>query len=285
MSESKPVIIALVIAGLGIIGYLAYSFMQDQPESLVVSTPIEIPVEQSSGLVEPRAVKPEIEAVPDPNLNLPGSGTSVTQEPVKPAFILPRLDDSDGLIRDGVVTLSRDDGINEWIRPNELIRKSVVLIDNAANGSIAKEAATVLGPDQPFVPTRISEKIFLMDDASYARYNRVTDIFVSLDSRRAAEFYDLLKPLFQEAYDELGYPDKKFDDAMFTAIGRILETPVIDEPIRLLQPVVMYEYEDPRLEALDSAQKQMLRMGPRNTRLIHAKLGEIAIELRSVLRK
>ena len=122
-----------------------------------------------------------------------------------------------------------------------------------------------------------------MDEAAYSRYDRVTDVFVSLDSRRAAEFYELLEPLVQEAYSELGYPDKKFDDALFAAIGRLLETPVIDEPIRLLRPVVMYEYEDERLESLGAAQKQMIRMGPRNTRLIQTKLSELAIELRSLL--
>jgi len=63
----------------------------------------------------------------------------------------------------------------------------------------------------------------------------------------------------------------------------LLETPVIEGPVRLVRPVVMYEYEDPRLESLAGAQKQMLRMGPRNTKLIQAKLSELAIELRSIL--
>ena len=188
-----------------------------------------------------------------------------------------------GLIRDGVVSLTSHEGINHWIVPSELIRKYVVLVDNVANGSVAREAVATLGPDQPFVAQQISEKVSVMDESSYARYNQLTDVFVSLDSRRAAEFYELLKPLFQEAYGELGYPDKTFDSAMFGAVGRLLETPVIDEPIRLVQPVVMFEYEDPRLEALSGAQKQLLRMGPRNSRLIQAKLSEMAIELRSIL--
>jgi hypothetical protein len=274
MSESKPIIIALVVAGLGIIGYLAYSLMQDDPKSTVVSTPIDIPVQKPVEEVVPEVVAV---VVPEP---MPEPEPEVAPEP---AFILPRLDDSDELIRDGVVSLTTNKGINILVRPNELIRKYVVLVDNIANGSIAREAITTLGPDRPFVAQKISEQVFVMDETSYSRYNQITDVFVSLDSRRAAEFYDLLKPLFQEAYSELGYSDKKFDEAMFGAIGRLLETPVIDESIRLVQPVVMYEYEDPRLEALGGAQKQLLRMGPRNSRLIQAKLSEMAIELRSIL--
>ena len=282
MSESKPIIIALVIAGLGIIGYLAYTFMQDDPKSTVVSQPVEIPVAKPEPTPVPEPVEPEVEEVVE-EVVVPEPTPEIVQEPEKPAFILPRLDDSDGLIRDGVVTLTRHEGINSWVRPGELVRKFVVLVDNAANGSIAREAATVLAPDEPFVAKQLSEKVYLMDDVSYSRYNRITDVFVSLDARRAAEFYELLEPLVQEAYEELGYPDKQFNTALFAAIGRILETPVLDEPVRLVRPVVMYEYEDPRLESLGSAQKQMLRMGPRNTRLIQSKLSELAIELRSIL--
>ena len=39
---------------------------------------------------------------------------------------------------------------------------------------------------------------------------------------------------------------------------------------------VAYEFADPRLQSLSSAQRQFLRMGPRNVRLIQAKLREIA---------
>ena len=39
---------------------------------------------------------------------------------------------------------------------------------------------------------------------------------------------------------------------------------------------VSYTYEDARLESLSAAQKQLLRMGPRNVRLVQAKLREIA---------
>jgi len=125
--------------------------------------------------------------------------------------------------------------------------------------------------------------VFEIEQKSYERYDVVTNILVSIDTKRAVEFYILLRPLFQQAYDELGYPEGKFEDVIFKSIGRLLETPAIDEPIRVIQPVVMYEYEDVRLEMLSPVQKQMIRMGPKNTRAIKRKLSEIAAELRSVL--
>ena len=41
----------------------------------------------------------------------------------------------------------------------------------------------------------------------------------------------------------------------------------------------MYAYDDERLESLTRAQKQLLRMGPRNVRIIKEKLRAIALAL------
>ena len=40
-----------------------------------------------------------------------------------------------------------------------------------------------------------------------------------------------------------------------------------------------YGFVDPQLESLSNPQKQLLRMGPRNIRLIQAKLRETALAL------
>lgn len=122
-----------------------------------------------------------------------------------------------------------------------------------------------------------------MDVASYERYNFFSEVLVSLDARRTAEFYYLIRPMLQQAYDELGYPNQKFDDVVFRAIGRLLETPVLKDPVRLVRPVVMYKFEDRKIESLSAAQKQLIRMGPKNTRALQVKLSEIALELRAIL--
>lgn len=276
MSENKPIVIALAIVGILILGYLLYFFTSKEPQEPTVTQPIEIPVQEP----EPVAQEPEPES--EPQIIEEPEPAPVVEEP-EPAFVLPRLDDSDQLIRDGAVNLTRNEGINAWLGLDELIRKIVVFVDNVANGNIAREPVAVLAPQTAFSATPVSNKLFMLDEASYDRYNQVTNILVSIDAHRAVEFYVLLKPLFQEAYNELGYPDGKFDDAIFKAIGRLLETPVITQPIRLVQPVVMFEFEDQRLESLSAAQKQMIRMGPKNTGVIQAKLSEVALELRSVL--
>lgn len=280
MTDNKPLMIALGVVGLLIIGYLAYYFTSSEEPAPVVSQPVAIPAPAPEPEPEP-VIEPEPEPEPEP---LPVVVEPEPEpEPEAPAFVLPRLDDSDQLVRDGVVSLTRHEGINAWLGSSELIRKFVVFVDNVANGSVPRQQVAFLAPEGPFTARQVTDDVFLMDDSTYDRYNLVTDVFVSVDSRRAVEFYDLLKPLFQRAYDELGYPKKSFDDVVFKAIGRMLETPVVGGEIRLVRPVVTYEFEDPKLETLSAAQKQLIRMGPRNTRAIQAKLSEVALELRAIL--
>jgi hypothetical protein len=279
MTDNKPLLIALVVVGALVIGYLAYYFTSSEEPAPVVSQPVEIP----QPAPEPEPLEPEPEPEPEPIPVAPEPEPEPEPAPAEPAFVLPRLDDSDQLVRDGVVSLTRHEGINAWLGSSELIRKFVVFVDNVANGNIPRQQVAFLTPERPFTARQLSDEEFSMDESSYDRFNLVTDIFVSVDSRRAVEFYDLLKPLFQRAYDELGYPNRSFDDVVFKAIGRMLETPVVSGEIRLVRPVVTYEFADPRLESLSAAQKQLIRMGPRNTRAVQAKLSEVALELRAIL--
>ena len=170
MSENKPIIIALAIVGILIVGYLIYAFSGADPEETTVSEPVEIP----QIVAEPDPVlEPEPEQIEETVVE-----TVVELEPESPpTFILPRLDESDQLIRDGVVSLTRHEGINAWLSPNELARKIVVFVDNIANGNIAKEAAAVLAPRTAFSATSLSDTLFVMDESSYDRYSKVM-IFV-----------------------------------------------------------------------------------------------------------
>ena len=63
---------------------------------------------------------------------------------------------------------------------------------------------------------------------------------------------------------------------MEAAIVQLLKTPVLDENANIEQMAVMYRFADARIETLPAAQRQLLRTGPRNVRLVQAKLREIA---------
>ena len=283
IAENKPVLIALVTVGLLIIGFVAYLVNTPESDSVVVSQAV---VAKKAAPASP-ASEPVMESVSDvtaESIDAVDPFEPVEPaEPAQPTFVLPRLDDSDELIRDGVLSLTREEAINTWLSAAELVRKFVVLVDNAANGNVAKDSVAVLKPQGAFLVKPLNDTVYVMDEAGYTRYDEMTRIFASLDSRRAAEFYSLLKPLFAAAYAELGYADKQFETVVFQAVGRVLETPVLEEPVRLVRPVVMYRFEDPQLESLSPIQKQLVRMGPQNSRVIQAKIGEMARELRRVI--
>ena len=90
--------------------------------------------------------------------------------------------------------------------------------------------------------------------------------------RRA--WYQTLKPRVQDAYRELGYPDGDVDSALKRAIVLLLKTPVVDGRIDLRGPPPLYTFGDDRLELLAGSQRQLLRMGPRNERIVQEKLRE-----------
>lgn len=272
---NRLIIFASGVFLLLVFGFLVYKYIQPETETPVISSPLPI--------LEPEPV-PEPSVPPEAPVSRPDVETVVVEDPEEPPFILPSLDNSDQLIREGAVNLTRHEGINRWLGPNDLIRKFVVFVDNIAEGRVARESVRVLTPEGTFTARQVSDEVFILDEASYQRYNRIVEVIVSLDARRSAEFFILLSPLFQSALLELGYPDRQFGDVVFKAIGRLLEAPIITKPIRLIRPVVMYEFEDPRLESLSPAQKQLVRMGPENTKLLQDHLRNIALELRLIMR-
>ncbi len=277
-SDKQPVLITLGVVGLIVLGYLGYRFIAGNAAEPVTQEAIEIPVETPQNEPEPAA-----EVVTEPAIGPVTDEAAKLEVPEEPAFVLPKLDASDQLIKDGVPTLSSYPGIAAWLESDELMRKFVVLVDNVAHGSIPRKHVSFLAPQGPFMASKISDNLYTLNEESYTRYDLFTKILSGIDTQRAVEFYVLLKPLFQEAYQELGYTNKKFDEAIFQAIGRLLETPVITEPIHLVRPVVMYKYADEKLESLSEVQKQLIRMGPDNTRIIQAKLRDVALELRNIV--
>ena len=113
-----------------------------------------------------------------------------------------------------------------------------------------------------------------MAQASYDRYNTLASVIDSVNIEGAAKAYARIKPLCEQAYRDLGYADGDFDKKMSLAMARLLDTPVPEGPVELNSTSVSYQFADPDLESLSSPQKQLLRMGPHNMRIVQAKLRE-----------
>jgi hypothetical protein len=189
---------------------------------------------------------------------------------------LPRLEESDGYVRDLLALLSAHPELARWLATPRLVRTVTVAVDNIAEGRTPATHLRFLARKQAFRVEESGGQI-IVDPRSYQRYDDIADVVASIDVERSVRTYRSLKPLFDEAYRELGHPEGDFDRAVERAIRRLLETPVTDGDVALrLHGGVAYAFADQRLESLSDAQKHILRMGPRNSRLIHGKLRELA---------
>jgi hypothetical protein len=219
-----------------------------------------------------RAPAPATETVPP---------VATIEEPVEPLaddpdpIVLPPLDESDTLVRELVKNLSSHPRVAAWLATNGLIRNFTVAVSNVAEGRTPSQHLTVLRPSGTF---RVVERgdFVVIDPASYQRYDGLADAVAAIDPKGAATLYTTLKPRIQEAYGELGFPDTPFDRALERTIVLLLNTPVVDGQVRVEPRGIGYGFADERLEGLAAAQKQLLRFGPRNVRLIQRALREIA---------
>ena len=95
------------------------------------------------------------------------------------------------------------------------------------------------------------------------------------DAKQLAALYFHFYPLFQQAYQNLGYPNGYFNDRLVATIDNLLAAPDVTGDIALVRPNVMYQFADPKLERLSAGQKPMLRMGPANAGIVKTKLREL----------
>ena len=190
---------------------------------------------------------------------------------------LPPLDASDTLVRTLVQGLTESPAVMAWLPTNGLIRNFTVVVANVAEGVTPAKHLKVLRPSAPYrVATRDGSTA--TDSRSYDRYTTIADAIASVDPAGAARLYATLKPRIEDAQRDLGSADS-FDRTLERAIVTLLSTPAIDGSERLKPKGIGYGYADERLESLVPAQKQLLRMGPRNVRVIKAKLRDIALAL------
>jgi hypothetical protein len=191
---------------------------------------------------------------------------------------LPALNDSDAEVRDSLVGLFGPKPIEGLLNPENIVRHFVATIDNLPRSKVAVE----LRPVKPVGGETIvasQGELTTLSAANFDRYAPFMKIVQASDPRTVATVYFRLYPLFQQAYEDLGYPGMYFNDRLVQVIDNLLETPEPKGPIRLVQPKVFYEYADPSLESRSAGQKLLLRMGSANEEIIKGKLRELRAEI------
>jgi hypothetical protein len=187
---------------------------------------------------------------------------------------LPALKESDPDVRDSLVGVFGARSIAQFLVPENIVRHIVVTVDNLPRRKVAVELRPIK-PTPGATATATQGDITTLGSANFERYAPLIKVVQNTDTKTLASVYFKLYPLFQQSYEDLGYPGQYFNDRLVEVIDDMLKTPEVQGPIQLTQPKVFYEYADPKLESRSAGQKLLLRMGPANEAVMKAKLREL----------
>jgi hypothetical protein len=245
LRRSSPIGVVIVIAALIAAGFGAYRFWRRQaaPPPAESSAPTAAPLAPATG-------EPE-----------PGAPIAPEQQQALLAAVSPNP-----LFRRAIAL-------------EDFVRRCAVAIDNLREGVSPRRPLDFLAPAQPFTVSRRPDGGLTAAPESYARYDAFADAVGSVDAAALARAYRALRPALREAYRALGYPDASLDDAVVRALRRIEAAPVVDGDLPVADAHGVYVLADAKLEGLPEVEKHLLRMGPRNTRLLQAKARELLAAL------
>ena len=249
----------IVVAVLVISGGIAAYFFWQQIEP--VSAPVQVnapPAQTPAPSVTPE-VRNEVETAP-------------AQPP------LPALADSDKLILDALAGLVGNKSLMERFHTDRFILNFVATIDNLPTRRAPMNVMPVNPAPGNFVAAGGQGNLTISPNNA-ARYSAYVRIAEAIDAKKLVGLYIRLYPLFQQAYEQLGYPHKYFNDRLIVAMDDLLAAPIAVEPVKLVQPSVDYQYADPGLESRSIGQRILMRLGGKNEDLVKTKLREIKQEL------
>jgi hypothetical protein len=226
------------------------------------------------------AAAPAVTAAPPPTTQIPSNEPQVAHplEGSNDGAALPALNDSDQVVHDSLAGVVGKDAIDQFLVPQNIVRHAVVTIDNLPQKKVAVDLRPLKPtPGQPVVST--SGGTMSLGERNFARYAPLIKVVQATDVKALVVVYKHLYPLFQGAYEDLGYPGKYFNDRLVQTIDNLLLAPEVPAPIAVVQPKVMYEYADPDLESRSAGQKLLIRMGPANAKIIKDKLRAFRAEI------
>ena len=192
----------------------------------------------------------------------------------QPDAALPPLAQSDARVAALLGELLGVERVARFLVTDNFVRRVVATVDNLARA----QAPAGMWPVQP-TPERFSvegpEDAQTVAASNFARYGAAISFAEAVPLDAAVALYARLYPLFQRAYEEVGYPGRYFNDRLVAVLGHLLLAPETTGPLRVkllpvntevanLRPWVRYEFADPALQGLSSGQKVLVRMGPAN---------------------
>lgn len=168
--------------------------------------------------------------------------------------------------------------LRKYFNLQEQARRLVITVDNLPREHVPSQLRVTRGVPELLRVKKEGETITL-DPSNYERYDRIIGYVEKMDARKIGRLYAKFYPLLQRTYEETGFPEERFHDRVLAALDDMLDAPRPTGPIRLVQPKVLYRFEDDHLESLSAGQKIMIRVGPENA----ARLRKVLARVRAAI--
>jgi hypothetical protein len=217
-------------------------------------------------------MRPKEEAPPPPSV------AAAPTAPRSDASAMPPTAAADSKVEAVAAGLSSSPGWAQWLKVGDLARRFVSAVNSVADGTNPRAVLSFLAPTKPFRVIHRHRHAFI-DPDSYHRYDALTDVIASIDAKAAASAYRTLLPLLDAAYAEIGKPGTKLDGRLAEAFQRIEASAVPTAPLEVEPHGIGWRFARSDFESLPAATKSLLRMGPRNMKIVQSKLQEVANEL------
>jgi len=254
-----------VLIALASVGWLYFKNQQSGAVTGAGARVLALPL-VSGETAEPISVNKSVNE-PDMAETIPDG---IVELHLESSFILPDLDNSDALIREEITGISPM--LADWLNTDQLVRKYIVIINDLSQGWRLEKHLGFAKPGQPFTVDQ-DKGSPVIAAKSYQRYDRLAAAINALDVQATLTVYKKFRPLLLQVFSEFSYPAEYSLGNIFTkAAAIILAAPIVDGQIALVRHSANYKFADRQLESLNPVHKQMLRMGPENTRIIQDKL-------------
>jgi hypothetical protein len=232
---------------------------------------------------QPPPPPPRVEVAPPPVAVPDARVEPQIQHPIekagrRPSTPSPSLDDSDREMREKLGALFGVKRLTDLFILDGIIRRIVATVDNLPREQVSPSLwAVTPTPGELLVESRGAG--LTLSARNRSRYEARLVLAESVEPRKLVALYVRHYPLFQQAYQELGYPQGYFNDRLIEVIDHLLAAPDAPEPVALLRVRTRYEFADPELQRRSAGQKFLLRVGPQNAARIKALLRGIRREV------
>lgn len=270
------------ISGLvvAVLALAAWYFLGTRPPDVEeTASPLPIAAEEPQTATGPAAAPATAPTDAEPA----SAGEITAPAPAIEPVPLPELAASDAIALATLAGLAGGAPLTDYLAQDAVISRIVATVDALGGRRVPDVIQAVRGPDGAFLALALDQPDpelrneagdllpqFTIDSANYLRYTAYVELLETVDPAELAAAVRSYRPLLDEAFRQMGYPEGDFLQRLRAVIDEVLAAPEPRQPIRLVKPEAYYVFVDPELEALSAGQKVLLRMGPANAARVKA---------------